>query len=152
MRIHQIRPCLFVREAVGLRTLKNVISFVECMHDSNDTNTNSNNKHHHAEDNYYAGYYFSNNPYSSEEQLPGRRTDEELRTLILSQLKKIPDADASQVAVNVVDQIVSLTGSVKSYEDKRRVGEEIWKIEGVVRVLNELHVIEPTTAGPTRRD
>jgi osmotically-inducible protein OsmY len=118
------------------------------MYESDETNKSKPK----TEDNYYAGYYFSNNPYSSEEQLPGRRTDEELRKLISSRLKNIPRVDTSKVAVNVVDQVVSLTGSVKTFEDKRRVGEEAWKIEGVVKVLNELHVMEPSTAGPARRD
>jgi osmotically-inducible protein OsmY len=118
------------------------------MYESDDTNKSK----PHTADNYYAGYYFSNNPYSSEEQLPGKRTDEELRKLIFSKLKNIPRVDTSKVAVNVVDHVVSLTGSVKTFEDKRRVGEEAWKIEGVVKVLNELHVMEPSTAGPSRRD
>ena len=84
--------------------------------------------------------------------LPGRKTDEELRTLVASMLKRISQIDTSKVVINVVDQIVSITGSVQTYEQKRRIGEEIWKIEGVVKVLNELHVTEPSTAGPARRD
>jgi osmotically-inducible protein OsmY len=64
----------------------------------------------------------------------------------------MPQIDTSRVAFNVVDQIVSITGSVQTYEQKRRIGEEIWKIEGVAKVLNELRVIEPSTAGQTRKD
>jgi osmotically-inducible protein OsmY len=113
--------------------LKNIISSVVTMYESDK-------------------FWISNNPYSSGEQLHGRRTDEELRKLISSKLKNIPRLDTSKVAVNVVDHVVSLTGSVKTFEDKRGVGEEAWKIEGVVKVLNGLRVIEPSTAGPTRRD
>ena len=91
-------------------------------------------------------------PYTSKEEPPGRKTDEELRTLVSSKLKKISQIDTSKVVINVVDQIVSITGSVQTYEQRRRIGEEIWKIEGVVKVLNELHVTEPSTAGPTRRE
>ena len=91
-------------------------------------------------------------PYSSKEELPGRKTDEELRSLVAAKLKKMSQIDTTRVVINVVDQIVSITGSVQTYEQKRRLGEEIWKIEGVVRVLNELHITEPSTAGPARRD
>jgi osmotically-inducible protein OsmY len=116
------------------------------MHDSNSSDDN---EQHKAEGSYnWAGSF----PYTSKEEPPGRKTDEELRTLVSSKLKKISQIDTSKVVINVVDQIVSITGSVQTYEQRRRIGEEIWKIEGVVKVLNELHVTEPSTAGPTRRD
>ncbi|MGI0043797.1 MAG: BON domain-containing protein [Nitrososphaeraceae archaeon] len=134
---------------IGSAMLKNIKRIVESMLDSNNTDDK---QHSHAKDNYYAGYYFSNTPYSSEDSLPGRKTDEELRSLVAEKLKSISHIDTSKVVINVVDQVVSITGSVQTYENKRRIGEEIWKIEGVVKVLNELHVTEPPTAGPTRRD
>ena len=116
------------------------------MHDSN---VSDDNEHSHAKDSYYWAGSF---PVSSKEPLPGRKTDEELRTLVESKLKSISQIDTSKVVTNVVDQIISITGSVQTYEQKRRIGEEIWKIEGVVKVLNELRVTEPSTAGPARRD
>jgi osmotically-inducible protein OsmY len=124
--------------------LKNINRIVESMLDSN--NNTDDKAHPHAKDNYYAGYFFSNS------SLPGRKTDEELRSLVAEKLKSISHIDTSKVVINVVDQVVSITGSVQTYEHKRRIGEEIWKIEGVVKVVNELHVTEPSTAGPTRRD
>jgi osmotically-inducible protein OsmY len=135
---------------VGSAMLKNINRIVESMLDSN--NNTDDKEHSHAKDNYYAGYYFSNTPYSSEDSLPGRKTDGELRSLVAARLKSISHIDTANVVINVVDQVVSITGSVQTYENKRRIGEEIWKIEGVVKVLNELHVTEPPTAGPTRRD
>lgn len=134
---------------VGSAMLKNINRIVESMLDSNNTDDK---EHPHAKDNYYAGYYFSNTPYSSEDSLPGRKTDEELRSLIAARLKSTSHIDTTKVVINVVDRVVSITGSVQTYEHKRRIGEEIWKIEGVVKVLNELHVTEPPTAEPTRRD
>lgn len=116
-----------------------------------DSNNTDNKEHPNADDNYYAEMWISNTPYSSE-HLPGRKTDEELRTRLASKLKSISQIDASKVVINVVDQTVYLTGAVQTFEQKRRIGEEIWKIEGVVKVLNELHVTEPSTAGPARRD
>jgi osmotically-inducible protein OsmY len=119
---------------------------VQNMHNSD---TSDDNEHPNARGSYnWAGSF----PYTSKEELPGRKTDEELRTLVTSKLKNIPRIDTTKVIINVVDQIVSITGSVQTYEQKRRIGEEIWKIEGVVKVLNELHVTEPSTAGPARRD
>lgn len=123
--------------------LKNINRIVESMIDSNNADDK---EHPHAKDNYYAGYFFSSS------SLPGRKTDEELRSLVEEKLKSISYIETSKVVINVVDQVVSITGSVQSYEHKRRIAEEIWKIEGVVKVLNELHVTEPSTAGPTRRD
>jgi osmotically-inducible protein OsmY len=133
---------------LGLGTLKNIERTVENMYNSNNTDKK---EHPNAEDNYYGEMWVSNTPYSSE-HLPGRKTDGELRTLVASKLKSISQIDTSKVVINVVDQMVSITGSVQTYEHRRRIGEEIWKIEGVVKVLNELHVIEPSTAGPARRD
>jgi osmotically-inducible protein OsmY len=115
------------------------------MHDSNISDDNENPP---SKDNFY---WVSSFPFNSKEELPGRKTDEELRELVTSKLKSIPQIDTSKVVISVVDQIVSITGSVQTYEQKRRIGEEIWKIEGVVKVLNELHVTEPSTAGPARR-
>ena len=117
------------------------------MHDSNVSDDD--NEHPHAKDSYYWAGSF---PVSSKEELPGRKTDEELRLLVAAKLKSISQIETSKVVVNVVDQIVSIAGSVQTYEQKRRIGEEIWKIEGVVKVLNELHVTEPSTAGPARKD
>lgn len=97
-------------------------------------------------------YYVDSIPVHTRDEIPGRKTDKELRELVASKLRGISQVDTSNVTANVVDQIVSLTGSVPTYEQKRRVGEEIWNIKGVVRVLNELHVTEPTTAGPVHRD
>ena len=125
--------------------LKNIESTVENMHSSD---ANDDNEHSHAKENYY---WVSSFPFSSKEELPGRKTDEELRRLVLSKLESIPQIDSSNVVINVVDQIVSITGSVHTYEQKRRIGEEIWKIDGVAKVVNELHVTEPSTAGPTRK-
>ena len=116
------------------------------MHDSN---ISDDNEHPPSKDNFY---WVDSFPVSSKEELPGRKTDEELRSLVAARLKSISHIDTSKVVINVVDQVVSITGSVQTYEHKRRIGEEIWKIEGVVKVLNELHVTEPSSVGPTRRD
>ena len=64
---------------VGSAMLKNINSIVESMLDSNNTDDK---EHPHAKDNYYAGYFFSSS------SLPGRKTDEELRSLVGSEVKE----------------------------------------------------------------
>jgi len=46
--------------------------------------------------------------------------------------------------------IVVLTGHVKTYKERRLVSQEVWRTCGVVKVLNELQVSEPETAGPSK--
>jgi osmotically-inducible protein OsmY len=102
-----------------------------------------------AED-YYAGYYWSNDPYESYD-LPGRESDSELKSSILERLHlNCGDIPLNSIAVSVEDGIVILTGHVKTYKERRLVGQEAWRTCGVVKVLNELQVTLPETAGPSR--
>lgn len=132
--------CEALSSGLDSGTLKNIECTVEDMHDSNSAD---------GEEHFY---YVDSVPVHTKDEIPGRKTDKELRELVVSKLKAITQVNTSNVTASVVDQIVSLTGSVPTYEQKRRIGEEIWKIEGVVRVLNELHVTEPATAGPAHRE
>jgi osmotically-inducible protein OsmY len=102
-----------------------------------------------AED-YYAGYYWGNEPYESYD-LPGRKTDNELKSSVLERLRLTCDAiSLGSIAISVEDGIVILTGHVKTYKERRLVGQEVWRTCGVVKVLNELQVTEPETAGPSK--
>lgn len=102
-----------------------------------------------AED-YYAGYYWGNEPYESYD-LPGRKTDNELKSSVLERLRLTCDAiSLGSIAISVEDGIVILTGHVKTYKERRLVGQEVWRTCGVVKVLNELQVNEPETAGPSK--
>jgi osmotically-inducible protein OsmY len=101
-----------------------------------------------AED-YYAGYYWGNEPYESYD-LPGRKTDKEIKSSILERLRSSREfISLSSIVVSVEDGIVILTGHVKTYKERRLVGQEVWRTCGVVKVLNELQVTEPETAGPS---
>ena len=93
---------------------------------------------------YYAGYYFGGNPYTSDEDLPGRKNDEELRDDVIRRLKRYYGSDLLGVDVHVVDSSVTLTGSVKTYKLKEDVGKKAWDTKGVVEVLNELEVTDST--------
>jgi osmotically-inducible protein OsmY len=102
-----------------------------------------------AED-YYAGYYWGNEPYESYD-LPGRKADSELKSGILERLRlSCESISHSSIVVSVEDSIVILTGHVKTYKERRLVGQEVWRTCGVVKVLNELQVTEPETAGPSK--
>ena len=90
------------------------------MHDSN---TNDDNAQPNTEGSYtWAGSF----PYTKEE-LPGRKTDED-SLASSSKIKKMSQIDTSRVAINVVDQIVSITGSAQTYEQKRRVGKKFGRL------------------------
>lgn len=99
-------------------------------------------------DDYYAGYYWGNDPYSSA-QLPGRKSDEELKNDILG---NFAEPELSQVQVSVTNSVATLSGTVKDYEYRRKAGAEAWRTPGVVSVLNNLKVSNPETAGPSRSD
>jgi osmotically-inducible protein OsmY len=97
---------------------------------------------------YYAGYYFGTNSYSSAEDIPGRKSDEELRIEVLQRLKNYYGSDLSGIQVRVVDSLVTLTGSVKTYEFKEGIGKKAWETKGVVKVLNDIEVTDAAKADP----
>jgi BON domain len=99
---------------------------------------------------YYAGYYWGNNPYTSTDSLSGRKSDGELRNDIIERLKDNSKINSSEIQISVTDSVATLNGSVATYEERRLVAEEVWNVAGVVKVLNELRVTDPETAGPSR--
>jgi osmotically-inducible protein OsmY len=98
---------------------------------------------------YYAGYYWGNDPYESYD-LPGRISDSELKRSILERLHKNCGLPLDSIAISVDNGTVVLTGRVKTYKERRLVAQEVWLTYGVVKVLNELQVSEPETAGPSK--
>ena len=98
---------------------------------------------------YYAGYYWGNDPYESYD-LPGRKSDNELKSSILERLHKNCSLLMDSITISVDNGTVVLTGRVKTYKARRLLGQEAWRTCGVVKVLNELQVSEPETAGPSR--
>jgi len=97
----------------------------------------------------YSGYYWGNEPYDSS-NIPGRKSDEELKNNVDLNLKKNNNISSSRIEVYVNNSAVTLKGSVKTYEERRLAGQEAWNTSGVVKVLNDLQVLEPETAGPTK--
>jgi osmotically-inducible protein OsmY len=97
---------------------------------------------------YYAGYYWGNHPYESNE-LPGSVNDEDLKSSIVEYLRK-NSMMRSDMMLHVKDGMVILMGHVNTYEQRRSIGQLVWNISGVVKVLNDLQVTDPETAGPSR--
>jgi osmotically-inducible protein OsmY len=102
-----------------------------------------------ASKDYYAGYYWGNDPYDSSE-ISGRKSDEELKHSIRENIGKNNKINSDSIEVSVNNATAILNGSVKTYEERRLAGQEAWNTAGVVKVLNDLQVSEPETAGPSK--
>ena len=98
----------------------------------------------------YAGYYWGNDPYESYD-MPGRKSDQELKSIIEELLRRNSKINSDFIDVSVKSETVILTGHVQTYQERRLIGEEIWRIPGVAKVLNDLQVLEPETAGPSKQ-
>jgi osmotically-inducible protein OsmY len=73
-----------------------------------------------------------------------------LKNNIDQNLRNNNNISSNQIKVYVNNAAVILKGSVKTYEERRLAGQEAWNTLGVVKVLNDLQVLEPETAGPTK--
>ena len=98
---------------------------------------------------YYSGYYWGNNPYDSS-TVAGRKSDEELKNGIIESIKKNNNINSSKIEVSVNNSTVVLKGVVETYEERRLAGQAAWNVSGVSKVLNDLQVAKPETAGPGR--
>ena len=96
---------------------------------------------------YYSGYYWGTNPYSSS-GLEGKITDVELRDKIIKRMNTIHKIEIYDMKISVKYGIVTLNGSVRTFLEKRIIAKEIWRITGILKVLNLLKVSDPMTAGP----
>jgi osmotically-inducible protein OsmY len=93
---------------------------------------------------YYSGYYWGTNPYGSS-GLEGKITDAELRNKVIERINAVHEIEGYDIKIY---GIVTLNGSVRTFRERRIVAEEIWRIIGVFKVLNQLKVSDPMTAGP----
>jgi osmotically-inducible protein OsmY len=96
---------------------------------------------------YYCGYYWGTNPYDSS-GLQGRITDNELRNKVIERINAIGKIRIKGMTISVKYAVVTLKGAVRSIQERRIIGEEIWRITGVFKVLNLLKVPNPKIAGP----
>jgi osmotically-inducible protein OsmY len=69
--------------------------------------------------------------------------DEKIKKNVIEEISSDGRVDASEVKVSVENGKVKLTGTVPSYEGKQAASENVWAIEGVSSVKNELIVVYP---------
>ncbi len=68
------------------------------------------------------------------------RSDREIREDVLAALKNDPAADKYEVKVKVNDSIVTLTGTVESWAERRLVTEVVKGVKGVSDIRNKIAV------------
>ena len=65
---------------------------------------------------------------------PGRKNDEQLKEDIISNIEKnLGSHPEVNVSVSVFDATVTLSGKVKTYEDRALAGQTVWNTPGVVK-------------------
>ncbi len=68
------------------------------------------------------------------------RTDEEIQTDVLAELKWQPQVRSNEISVSVKDGVVTLTGWVDSYLKKWTAEEAAHRVRGVKAVVNDIEV------------
>jgi osmotically-inducible protein OsmY len=76
--------------------------------------------------------------------------DSEIRRKVLAELDWDPSVDASAIGVAVKDGVVTLTGSIANYWQKKEVERVVKRVSGVKAVAEELTIKLPGSA--TRSD
>jgi osmotically-inducible protein OsmY len=71
------------------------------------------------------------------------RSDSEIKRDVEDELRWDPDLDAADIAVAVKDGVVTLSGFVKSYNDKWEAERAAKRVAGVLGVANDLEVRLP---------
>lgn len=71
------------------------------------------------------------------------KTDKNLRTYVLDELDWEPSIEASDIGVAVSDGIVTLSGRIPSYPQKRAAERAALRVEGVKGIANEIAVRLP---------
>jgi osmotically-inducible protein OsmY len=71
------------------------------------------------------------------------RSDEEIKRDVEEELRWDPDIDATDIAVAVKNGVVTLTGFVRSYNDKWEAERAAKRVAGVLGVANDLEVRLP---------
>jgi osmotically-inducible protein OsmY len=71
------------------------------------------------------------------------RSDSDIRRDVEDELRWDPDLDATDIAVNVTNGVVTLTGFVRSYIEKYEAEVDAKRVAGVLAVVNDLQVRLP---------
>jgi hypothetical protein len=71
------------------------------------------------------------------------RSDIEIKRDVEDELRSDPDIDATDIGVAMKDGVVTLTGFVRSYRQRRGAEEDAKRVAGVIGVANDLEVRLP---------
>ncbi|HEU5430141.1 MAG TPA: BON domain-containing protein [Thermomicrobiales bacterium] len=82
-------------------------------------------------------YYYDYGPYYGR---GNGRSDEDIRESIKNNMFWDSWVDSNKVNVGVDNGLVTLTGTVDSWREKRAAGDDAWDTPGVVDVDNDLKV------------
>ena len=72
------------------------------------------------------------------------RSDIEIKRDVEDELKSDPDIDATDIGVAVKDGVVTLSGFVRSYRQRRGAEEDAKRVAGVTAVANDIEVRLPS--------
>jgi osmotically-inducible protein OsmY len=78
--------------------------------------------------------------------------DSEIRRKVLAELDWDPSVDASAIGVAVKDGVVTLTGSIANYWQKKEVERVVKRVSGVKAVAEELTIKLPGSAARSDAD
>jgi osmotically-inducible protein OsmY len=71
------------------------------------------------------------------------RLDADIKRDVEDELRSDPDIDATNMAVALKDSVVTLTGFVRSFRQRRRAEEDVKRVAGVHGVVNNIEVRLP---------
>ncbi len=71
------------------------------------------------------------------------RLESDIKRDVEDQLRSDPDIDATEIAVAVKDGVVTLTGYVRSFRQRRKAEQDVKRVAGVLGVANDIEVRLP---------
>src|SRR5690349_3597517 len=74
------------------------------------------------------------------------KSDTEIKRNVEEEFRFDPNVDASDIALNVKNGVVSLTGFVKSYTEKFEAESDAKRVAGVIGLANDIEVRLPGSA------
>jgi osmotically-inducible protein OsmY len=77
------------------------------------------------------------------------KTDEQIERDVETELRSCSDMDATDIAVNVRDGVVTLTGYARNYCEKTQAEAAATRVVGVTAVANDIQVRLPACSGLT---
>ena len=80
------------------------------------------------------------------------KSDSELRQDVLDELARVPTVHADDIDVRVLAGVVTLTGEVRSDEEKWNAEDAVRGMQGVERLVNEMLVVARAPGLPPEAD